>query len=203
MTFHEWYEQQRDADLLESFLSEHDWTMAGIQMGQNPDFAAPVIDGVQKAFNQIDSIIGMQKFAKALPKAALTQVMFIVSVLAFVRRPNDLAALTEVIKRMSEAAKMGVYSGATVPLGAIIGNAIAPGTGGVIGGIIAKAISYGYFYMGQWADINANNPKYAEWAKKVHDMMPKSMTQKPEPKKPGESWFGRWINRNKPQTPVS
>lgn len=149
------------------------WGWAAEEMGAT--IAQPEMDHFSQMVQKIDGYVGISKFLKALPKTAYANFMFGLAFLKFVKNPTDQENQTNILHWMSESVKMGVYSGATIPLGAVLGGMISAGWGSMVGAILSKTVSYGYFYMGQWAERNVDHPKFGDFAKKIIGLMPKTM----------------------------
>jgi len=124
---------------------------------------------------KIEKWVGIKKFLISIPKTLLAKVMFVIAVIKFFKNPLDKAALNEVINRLTEVGKLSIYSGASIPAAMVVGGIMLPGYGEFVAGILAKTVTYAYFYMGQWANNNIENPKYSEVAKKIQNLMPQTM----------------------------
>lgn len=186
MDFKEWLELQeqqvhRDASLILEVLQEAE---------EAPTTDVEKAGPIMKFFGliqKIDKWIGITKFLSMLPKAVYAKVMFIFALVKFFKNPLDRSNRENVLHWLSEVGKLSVYSGATIPLAMLIGSILAPGWGEIVAAGIAKAVSYGYFYMGQWAENMKDHPQHGEFARKVLKLLPQTThahKEKEEPSTP-------------------
>ena len=154
------------------WLQQEMFTQSGIEFGSaiaNPDIASNIQNTEETLVSwikKVDSILGATKFIKALPPTLKAQIKFLHSVYIFTKKPN-YNNLSQIIKNSIELTSLSVYSGLTVPVALAIGGEQAA--------VIAKAISYAYFYLGNWAEKNLKNPKYQQMAEKIQKVMPKTI----------------------------
>lgn len=150
---------------------------------------------------KLEEFSGFTKFFSMLPHVALVKIRFVISVGKFIRHPLDRDTRENLLHWLSEASKASVLSGAaTIPIGMAIGYAVSGPVGVATGVLIAKGVSWAYFYLGNWANMAKDHPEHGEFARKILALMPQSMAEKPSE---SISWLKRLWKRKKeiPQEP--
>jgi hypothetical protein len=157
---------------------EESFTELGSVYGPYMAASGNPVEQAVNAILKVEKMIGMRKFLTSIPLALYAKVMFVIAAARFIKNPMDKANHERLLKWLAESVKLSVYTGASIPLAMAAGAAMAPGVGEWVAGLVAKGVSYGYFYLGQWAEQAKDNPKYADLANRIIALLPQTISKK-------------------------
>lgn len=180
-SFKEWIKIEEDVEIIESMISQGSEYLTNMPPNKEANGELDkIVSKLLSILNKIDKWIGMKKFLTIIPKTLYANIMLIVQIGKFSKNPLDKEVQKNLLYWMSENGKLSIYSGASIPVAIFLGNLLGGGIGQLIGGLVAKGVSYGYFYLGQWAENMQDNPKYGEFAKKILKTLPQTIIKKNE-----------------------